>query len=196
MAQLSNISPYFHHRLESCDGVLCLCCFIFQCKKHKFLAFLVVACTYRSHWPFSLHQNDLKHFQNYAKHAEKLAKMVFCIHFWMFRLDLSTKYPTRYLFSVTLFLVPGVLKYKVRSTWAKVPGTLSGAKVTVQYLVPQVQVMYWPTSDWNAMNATKLSRLWRMPNSVSKGFDTEELDLKLANVLWAIVWIVMICPFS
>ena len=41
----------------------------------------------------------------------------------------------------TLYLVP-VGQYKVQSTWPKVSLTLSGTKVPVLYLVPQIQVLY------------------------------------------------------
>ena len=61
-------------------------------------------------------------------------------------IDLSTKYKvtvpsTKYFLHSYMYLVLGG-KYKVQSTWPKVLGPSSITKVTVKYLVTQLQLLY------------------------------------------------------
>ena len=61
-------------------------------------------------------------------------------------IDLSTKYKvtvasTKYFLHSYMYLVLGG-KYKVKSTWPKVLGPSSITKVTVKYLVTQLQLLY------------------------------------------------------
>ena len=69
-------------------------------------------------------------------------------------IDLSTKYKvtvpsTKYFLHSYMYLVLGG-KYKVQSTWPKVLGPSSITKVTVKYLVTQLQLLY-------------LTQLWKLP---------------------------------
>ena len=52
-------------------------------------------------------------------------------------------YLTKDLVLLARYFVPCTdPRYKVQSTWSKVPGTFSDTKVPVLYLVPQLQVLY------------------------------------------------------
>ena len=78
-------------------------------------------------------------------------------------IDLSTKYKvtvpsTKYFLHSYMYLVLGG-KYKVQSTWPKVLGPSSITKVTVKYLVTQLQLLYL-TQLWLSCKAAN-AVIWK-----------------------------------